>query len=412
MPTGFSRFAITVSTAADQTAVAPGTLIKEWQENGRRYFRYEAPEPILNFWSLQSARYTMAKDRWKGVDLAVYHHPQHGAQVPRMMEAMKRALEYCTAAFGPYQHKNLRIVEFPHGNFAQSFANTVPYAEMIGFIADPVELANFDVVTLVTAHETAHQWFAHQIISSDVPGSTFLSETLAEYAALMVMEKQFGRERIGHFLKYELDRYFADRGADGAAVEKPLAEVTTVLPHVAYQKGGHAMYALSQVIGETAVNKVLAEFIRKYRFKSDPYPTAKDLVTALRAAAGPEYQGLITDLFERIVTWDFAIEEAVSRPTANGQWETTVTFTSAKYGQSSDGRSETLPLDEPVELMLSEYSPSTYTLLPVHILKRQRFRVKDDTMTVTMITPTKPAFVAVNPDLTLLQRLPAVSEVD
>ena len=30
-----------ISTSADQLAIAPGSLVREWQENGRRYFEYK-----------------------------------------------------------------------------------------------------------------------------------------------------------------------------------------------------------------------------------------------------------------------------------------------------------------------------------------------------------------------------------
>ena len=46
-----------IGTAADQTAIAPGSLVKEWTRDGRRYFHYRAEKPILNFYSFQSARY-------------------------------------------------------------------------------------------------------------------------------------------------------------------------------------------------------------------------------------------------------------------------------------------------------------------------------------------------------------------
>ena len=46
-----SGFRTVVSTAADQTAVAPGYLRKTWEKDGRRYFRYEMDAPILNFFS-------------------------------------------------------------------------------------------------------------------------------------------------------------------------------------------------------------------------------------------------------------------------------------------------------------------------------------------------------------------------
>ena len=44
----------------------------------------------------------------------------------------------------------------------------------------------------------------------------------------------------------------------------------------------------------------LRAILAKYAFKDAPYPTALDLVAALRAQAPADKQGLITDLFEKI----------------------------------------------------------------------------------------------------------------
>ena len=50
--------------APDQIAIAPGYLQKEWVENGRRYFHYKMDAPILDIYSIQSARYAVRRDRW------------------------------------------------------------------------------------------------------------------------------------------------------------------------------------------------------------------------------------------------------------------------------------------------------------------------------------------------------------
>ena len=57
----------------------PGYLEKEWTENGRRYFRYEMDQPILNFFSVLSARYEVKEDTWNDVKLEIYYHPTHTA---------------------------------------------------------------------------------------------------------------------------------------------------------------------------------------------------------------------------------------------------------------------------------------------------------------------------------------------
>ena len=54
-----------------------------------------------------------------------------------MIRSTQKSLEYFTREFSPYQYRQFRILEFPrYASFAQSFPNTIPYSEAIGFVAD------------------------------------------------------------------------------------------------------------------------------------------------------------------------------------------------------------------------------------------------------------------------------------
>jgi hypothetical protein len=54
-----------------------------------------------------------------------------------MLASVEKSLAYYTKNFGPYYHKQCRIIEFPrYASFAQAFPGTMPYSEGIGFIAD------------------------------------------------------------------------------------------------------------------------------------------------------------------------------------------------------------------------------------------------------------------------------------
>ncbi|HSR42921.1 MAG TPA: hypothetical protein VLL48_12130, partial [Longimicrobiales bacterium] len=194
-------FETVVSTSPDQIALAPGYLEREWEEGGRRYFHYRMDAPILGFWSYLSARWEVERDRWNDVDIAVYYHPDHPYNVQRMIEATKKSLDYYTREFGPYQHRQVRILEFPgYATFAQAFPNTIPFSESIGFIAKLEDPKDIDYVFYVTAHEVAHQWWAHQVMGANVQGATITSETMAQYSALMVQEREYGSEMMRRFL--------------------------------------------------------------------------------------------------------------------------------------------------------------------------------------------------------------------
>ena len=71
---------------------------------------------------------------------------------------------------------------------AVSFPNTIPFSESIGFIARLKDKDAIDYPFYVTAHEVAHQWFGYQVLGADVQGSSMLSESMAQYAAVMVLQ--------------------------------------------------------------------------------------------------------------------------------------------------------------------------------------------------------------------------------
>ena len=54
------------------------------------------------------------------------------------MKGLREGLDYYNDSYTPYQHRQARIIEFPksYGSFAQAFANTIPFSEGVGFIAD------------------------------------------------------------------------------------------------------------------------------------------------------------------------------------------------------------------------------------------------------------------------------------
>jgi aminopeptidase N len=139
---------ITLTTDADQTPIAPGYTLSDTTANGRRTAHFKPDAPVNNFFSIQSARYAVHRDKWKDVDLAVYYHPEHAYNVERMLKAMKLSLEMFSERFSPYQFHQARILEFPaYADFAQSFANTIPYSENLGFLFHHTDPDKIDMVT-------------------------------------------------------------------------------------------------------------------------------------------------------------------------------------------------------------------------------------------------------------------------
>jgi len=394
---GWTTADIIVSTAADQTPIAPGRKLSDVVRGGRRVARFVSDAPILTFFSIQSARYAEAHRRHGGVDLGVYYHPRHGWNVERMLNALSAALDYYQANFGPYQFDQARIIEFPgYETFAQAFANTMPYSEAIGFVADNSDPDKIDYVTYVTAHELGHQYWAHQIIGADMQGGTMLSETLAQYSALMVMKKLYGEDKIRQFLKYELDRYL--RARSGEAIEElPLGRVEDQ-QYIHYNKGSLVMYLLQQRLGEDKVNRALRVLLQRYKFKGAPYPRSLDLIEALRAeAATAEEQALITDLFERITVYDLKADAPTAVRRADGRWDVTVPVEAHKHYADGKGVERPARLDERIEIGLFTAEPGRGAFDRKNVILMERRPIRDGRQVLRFVTDRKPTHAGIDP---------------
>lgn len=389
-------FEATVSTSADQIALAPGYLTKEWTEGDRRFFHYEMDAPILNLYGFLSARYTVARDQWNDVSIEVYHHAPHDYNVPQMIDAVKKSLDYYTANFSPYQHRQVRIVEFPrYASYAQSLPNTIPYSESIGFIADLRDEEDIDYVFYVTAHEVAHQWWAHQVIGGNVQGSTVMSETLSQYSALMVMEKEYGRAKMKTFLRHELDRYLQGRATERKR-ELPLMLVENQ-PYIHYNKGSLVMYALREYIGEEALNRALAKYIKAVGFQRPPFTNSIEFVDFIRAETPEKYAYLIEDLFETITLYDNRMLSA--KATENGgKWDVELEVMSKKYRASESGEETEAELDDWIEIGLLDDEGE--------FLYREKHQLSDEKTTLTVTVDAKPAKAGIDPIVMLVDRNP------
>jgi ABC-2 type transport system permease protein len=393
------NFEATVSTSADQIAIAPGYLQKEWVQNDRSYFHYKMDAPILDIYSIQSARYAVRRDRWDGVNLEIYHQPGHEFNLDTMMQSMKETLAYCTANFSPFQFHQLRIIEFPgYGTFAESFANTIPFSEAIGFITKVSNKPDaVNVPFYVTAHETGHQWWAHQVISAYVQGATSIDETMAQYTALMVMKHHFGAESMQRFLRFELDQYLRGRGQERNE-ENPLYNVDPNQGYIHYNKGAMVMYALQDYIGEDKVNEAIRGFLKRYAFKGPPYPTSIDLENYFRKVTPPEYQYLFDDMFLNITLYDDRAISADYTQRADGKYDVHLTVEAKKFRADGRGQEHSVPVNDLIDIGVQD-ADGKYLYLQKHKIDQEK---TDITVTVDKV----PAKAGIDPVDKLIDRNP------
>ena len=398
----FIDFSATVSTSADQFAIVPGYLQKEWQQDGRNYYRYEMDAPMINFFSVMSANLEKKQVEHDGINIEVYYHKNHAWNVDRMIESSQDSLDYFQQVFSPYQHQQLRIIEFPgYRSFAQSFANTVPYSENIGFISDLRNPEDLDPVYYVTAHEVAHQWWGHQLNAANVQGSAILSETLSQYSALMVMKEKYGEIKLRKFLTHELDRYLRGRSSERIE-EMPLLRAENQ-QYIHYQKGSIVMMALVNKLGEERLNQALQALLNEYQFREDLYPTTLDLVRHLDIVSNEEEQAYIKDLFEQITIYDLRAKEVVKEELEDGKTKVTLTVSAQQFSADGKGQETEQPFAEEVEIVLFSEDPNDFAAENKIIYQGLHAIESGDTV-IELIVDEMPSFAGIDPFVRFIDR--------
>jgi ABC-2 type transport system permease protein len=402
---------ITVTTDDDQIPIAPGYQVSETKADGRITRRFVTEAPIHHFFSIQSARYDVRRSSveiaGKPVAVELYYHPAHTENLERMEKAAQTSLALFSERFSPYQFRQFRVIEFPgYASFAQAFANTVPFSEDIGWLQANLDPEKIDLVTFVTAHEIAHQWFAHQFVGGDKQGATMLSESFAQYGALLVMEELLGPEQVRQFLKNELDGYLGARGTE-AVEELPLVRVENQ-GYIHYNKGAMVMYFLRNEVGEAPVNAAIRKLIAQFAFKPAPYPTSAQFVAFLRAEVGadPVKQQLITDLFEKITLYDARTTAATKVRLPDGRWQVTLSVEAKKLFADGEGVETEAPMNEVWEVGVFTKKPEEqgFTRANVLAFERRPLRSGAQQVVITLPAGAEPLFAGIDPYVKRIDR--------
>ena len=398
------EFEATVGTARNQTAVLPGTLQRTWVDGDRRYFHYRADTPIMNSIHLFSGRYAVHEARWKDVAIRVFHDPDGAPHLARTVRNVQASLAYFSEQFAPYPRRDFSVVEIAayHGNFGRAFPGGMMYTE-----TSPVAVARIDeheprVVDtpfLIIAHEAAHQWWGHMLVAADVQGSQVLSETLAQYSAVMAMQRTLGLSGTRGFLRSMHLSYLAARG-DHATPEVPLL-LSSDHEYIHYRKGPVVMYALQEYLGEEQVNGALRTLITTHAMKGPPYPTTRDLYRELRGVAPDSLQSLLEDLMATITLWDFSAVGAHAAAVGPDEYRVTLEVEAAKLRSDSIGNHAEIPMNDLVEIGVFGESSGGDAGAPLYLAKH---RIRSGRQTIAVTVRGKPARAGVDPFNRLIAR--------
>ncbi|MEO7521148.1 MAG: M1 family aminopeptidase, partial [Gemmatimonas sp.] len=381
---------VTIGTSDDQVAFTAGQLRRTWTENGRRYFRYETTPPTSVAGGYFSARYAVKEDRAGAVALRILHDPREGDNVDRMMRGMKASLAYYSTQFGSYPDSTLSIVEVPrYSIFGVALPTSMAFSE--DAFHSRVKDGEIDQPFYGVAHEVAHHWWGGMANPAPVTGAGLISESLANYSAMMVMEKTFGVDIARRVYASHMDRYLSGRAEYSREV--PVVNVSGQ-PYLSYRKGAVAMYTMRDMIGEQAVNGALRRYLAKFRHKGPPYPTSLELVAELRAATPDSMQYLIEDLFETVTLYEVKTDSATVVRAGDGKYQVTLVVDVKKLRADSVGRQIEVPMNDFVDIGVFGEGKDGALGTPIYLERR---RLRGGRQTLRMMVDREPKRAGVDP---------------
>lgn len=166
------------------------------------------------------------------------------------------------------------------------------------------------------------------------------------------------------------------------------------------------MYALQDYLGEDTVNRVMRRLIDERAFQSEPYATTLDFLRLLREEAGPEWEGVIHDFFERIILFDLKVADdgATATRREDGRWDVTITVDAAKYVADGAGEQTEEPIDYLIDIGVFTRDLDGALEGSDHVLYLEKHRINENTMTFTFTVDEEPVFVGIDPYNKLIDR--------
>jgi ABC-2 type transport system permease protein len=263
---------------------------------------------------------------------------------------------------------------------------------------------DIDMPFYVTAHEVAHQWWGHQIIGANVQGSVIMSETMSQYAALMVMEKEYGKESMRKFLKYEMDRYLMGRTFEGKG-ELPLM-LCENQQYIHYNKGSVVMYALKDFIGEENLNAAIRAYLNTNKFGGPPYTNSLEFVAFIKQATPDSLQYLVTDMFEKITIYENYVSMLDYKKQNDSTYKVTITVGAAKFYNDNIGKSTRATVNDYMDVGI--FANNTIKgIAGEKVLRMQRIKMDKPEKTFEFVVNEKPVSAGIDPFLKLIDRTPA-----
>jgi ABC-type transport system involved in multi-copper enzyme maturation permease subunit len=398
------NFNAVVSTQNNQKIAGTGKLEKEWTKNNRNYYQYRSELPMQNAYKFISAAYKIKKTKWEDVEIVVYYHPQHDENIDYILKFAKKSLDYCSNAYGKYPYSQMRIAEATGYRLqGQSYPNLLTISADFGFKYDlrAIDLNKIEYLSWVVSHELVHQWWINQITPAKIPGAVLMTEAIADYTTLQIMEDYYGEYYKGKILTNRRNEYFRVAGDvvhKETSLLKNLDQILIDQMYLGYYKNSIVVNAVSEYVGKDSLNSVLKDFFDKYKFTSSPYPDPNILAISYIGKTLPDSLSyLLNDLFYKITVFDNKISDVnLVKKDKQEEYKLSVSMDFNKFYIDDKGIKNKAKLNEYVELFVYDIDDE--------IIEKRTLLISENKYEIELFLDKKPSKIELDPKILLMDK--------
>ena len=232
-----------------------------------------------------SRNFEVASLKVGDVKVSSYYFPIYKRAGEGALIASKQAIEVFSERFGPYPHKTLSLVV---ADFMDSMEYSALYFNSRNFY-DQFDGSPQNYLTLVSVHETAHQWWFEQV-ANDQALEPWLDEALATYSEEIFYETKYP-DLVPWWWSYRIN-FFEPSGYIDIPVYQGQNDET--YKHIVYFNGTHFLRDLRARIGDEAFYAFLKDYFTQYKGR---IATGNDFFRILDAQTDVDYSDILREYF-------------------------------------------------------------------------------------------------------------------
>lgn len=272
---------INVAPAVDGLVVAASA--PEQKTGGMRHYELKSAR---SFALSASTEYQMDTRQVGNVTIIGYNLPLYPNASKQALDDTARALEVYQRTFGPYPHTTLSVVE---ADFLDGMEYDGLYFLSGGFY-NLYDGTPKSYLTLIAAHETAHQWWYAQV-GDDQAQEPWLDEALSTYSERIFIENVYP-DLLSWWWSYRVNFYQPTGWINQAVYDYP---GFAPYRNSVYLHGAQFFEDLRQRMGDNAFFAFLKDYVQQYKGK---IATRADFFNVLSQYTSADISDLLSKYFK------------------------------------------------------------------------------------------------------------------